>query len=251
MLKLMKYEFRKQAFSKVIILVLVGLLELLFFFGVAADKENVIATSMMLLMVFTFGALFFLAFESILTYSNDLKQKCSYMLFLTPNTSYGIVGAKVLSAAIQVVLAGIAFFLIFGLDGAVLIAKYDAINEVKEMITKFLKEIFQLEIALTDVVSVVAVVIASWISTITVAFFSITLSTTFLANNKFKGIVSFIIFIALNVFYNYVVEWILGSPADDMSNITTFFTLQCLITVCFTIITYLGTAWMLDKKVSV
>jgi len=251
MLKLMKYEFRKQAFSKIVILVLVGLIELLFFFGVASSKEKVIGTSMMLLIFFTIGALFFLAFESILTYSNDLKLKCSYMLFLTPNTSYSIVGAKVLSAGIQIILAGLAFFAVFALDGAVLIAKYDAIAEVKRMFLELVSQLFQLDIAFSDVVSVVAVIITGWISTITVAFFSITLSTTFLANSKLKGIVSFAIFIGLNYLYSYIVDLALELPTEDMTKITAYFALYSLFMIGFTIITYVGTAWMLDKKVSV
>lgn len=250
MLKLMKYEFRKQAFSKFAILALVCLIELLFFVGVVASIEKLIATSMMLLTLFTIGALFFLAFESILTYSNDLKQKCSYMLFLTPNTSYGIVGAKVLSAAIQIVLAGIAFFLIFALDGAVLITKYDAVSEVKKIMVQIINELFQIDIALSDVVSIVAVMIMGWISTITVAFLSITLSTTFLANSKFKGVASFAIFIALNLAYSYIIELTLGHT-EDLSNITMYYSLESLYLLCFTIITYVGTAWMLEKKVSV
>lgn len=250
MLKLMKYEFRKQAFSKAVILALVGLLELVFFYGVIASSEKVIATSMTILALFTCGALFFLAFESILTYSNDLKQKCSYMLFLTPNTSYGIVGAKVLTAGIQIILAGIAFFLIFAIDGGILIAKYDAIAEFKRIAAEFLREIFQLEVAFSDVIAVVSLIIISWISTITLAFFSITLSTTFLANNKFRGVVSFAIFIALNVAYSYITNLITGDLTIE-TNYTLFFGLQSLYMLILTIITYVGTAWMLDKKVSV
>jgi ABC-2 type transport system permease protein len=251
MLKLMKYEFRKQAFSKLVILSLVGLLELVFFFGVITSKENFIATSMSLLAVFTFGALFYLAFESIITYSNDLKQKCSYMLFLTPNTSYSIVGAKVLSAGIQIILAGLAFFVVFAIDGAVLIAKYDALAEVKELVLNALDEFFKLKIEFSDVASVSAALIAQWISTITLAFFSITLSTTFLANKKFKGIVSFALFIGLNILYSYIVDLTLGDVTNYTTRLTVYFALQTLYMVIFTIVTYVGTAWMLDKKVSV
>lgn len=247
----MKYEFRKQAFSKLVILALVGLLEVLFLFGVVASRENIIAMAMSLLAVFTMGALFFLAFESILTYSNDLKQKCSYMLFLTPNNSYSIVGAKVLSAGIQVILAGVAFFAVFAIDGGVLIAKYDAIAEVKRVILQMLDQFFQLKIQFSDIVSVVAVVITNWISTITVAFFSITLSTTFLANKKYKGVVSFIIFIVLNIVYSKITNLVLGDAADHLSSVSTFFIWESIIALLFTILTYIGTAWMLEKKVSV
>ncbi len=251
MLKLMKYEFRKQAFSKLIILILVGLIEILFFFGVVTDNEEMIAVAMGFLAIFTGGALFFLAFESILTYSNDLKQKSSYMLFLTPNTSYSIVGAKVLSAGLQIILAGIVFFVIFAINGGVLIVKYDAIAEVKKMILQLADQFFQLKIRFTDIASVVGQVIISWISTITVAFFSITLSTTFLANKKFKGMVSFIIFIVLNVLYNKITDLILGDVTKYSANVSTYFIGNSIILLAAIILTYMGTAWMLDKKVSV
>jgi hypothetical protein len=251
MLKLMKYEFRKQAFTKLVILSLIGLLELVFFFGVVTSRENVIGTTVGLFFMFAFGALFYLAFESIFTFSNDLKQKSSYMLFLTPNSTYSIVGAKVLAAAIQIVLAGIAFFAVFAINGGVLIAKYDMLAEVKRMILELLNQFFQLEISFSDVASVTAVMITSWISTITIAFFSITLSTTFLADKKFKGVISFAIFIGLNILISKIVDLVLGDINNYTNDFTLYFALSSLFMVCFTIITYVGTAWMLDKKVSV
>jgi hypothetical protein len=250
MLKLMKYEFRKQAFSKLVILALIGLFEIVFFYGVIRDNQNIIATVAGLLTLFTMGALFFLAFESIITYSNDLKQKCSYMLFLTPNTSYSIVGAKVLTAGIQIILAGVAFFALFVIDGGVLIAKYDSIANVKKIILQMFDQFFNLRIEFSDLVATVCVVVANWISIITLAFFSITLSTTFLANKKYKGIVSFIIFMALNYLYGKVSHLILGDMTD-LSKVSTIFMWQTLITVVFIFLTYIGTAWMLEKKVSV
>lgn len=248
MFKLMKYEFRKQAFSKFVILACIGLLELIFFYGVAFDKENVLATSMALLMFFTMAAMCFLAFESIITYSNDLKQKCSYMLFLTPNTSYSIVGAKVLAAGLQVILAAIAFFLIFALNGGILIAKYDALENVKEYLLSVLDEIFKLKIELKDIISVVTVMVVNWINIITLAFFSITISTTFLANKKYKGVVSFLIYLALNMAIGKVLNFVGDFAYNNIS--TAFFTISFL-SLIFTVLAYIGTAWMLEKKVSV
>jgi hypothetical protein len=194
--------------------------------------------------------MFFFAFEAIITYSNDLMQKSSYMLFLTPNTSYGIVGAKVLSAGIQIVLAGLAFFAVFAINGAVLIAKYNAIAKAKEFFKEMIRQIFQLDITFSDVASIVMVVITSWIFVVTLAFFSITLSTTFLANKKYKGILSFLIFIIINYVLEYIINYILKGPVDS-DKATLYFSIYSLYMLCFTIITYIGTAWMLEKKVSV
>ncbi len=251
MFKLIKYEFRKQAFSKLVILALVGLLQLVFFYGVIASNEDVIAMTMSLLALFSMGALFFLAFESILTYSNDLKQKSSYMLFLTPNTSYSIVGAKVLTAGIQIILAGIAFFAVFVLDGGILIAKYDVLAQVKKLLIQFMDQFFQLHIDISDTISVLTVIIMNWINTITLAFFSITLSTTFLADKKYKGVVSFLIFIALNIIISKITNLIVGDSGITFNSISTTLFTASAITLFFTVLTYIGTAWMLEKKVSV
>lgn len=251
MLKLMKYEFRKQAFSKLVILILVGLIELLFIFGIITGRENILATSMGLLGFFTFGAMFFLAFESIITYSNDLKQKCSYMLFLTPNTSYSIVGAKVISAGLQIILSGIAFFAVFAIDGAVLLAKYSSLEQIKKYALELINQTFKLDIQFSDVASLTAFLLLSWISVITVAFFSITLSTTFLANKKYKGILSFVIFIALNYLYDKICNLILGNSTLYLSRLTYYFSLNSILMAFFIVLTYVGTAWMLEKKVSV
>lgn len=250
MFKLIKYEFRKQMFSKLVILAVIGLIEASFLIGIALDKQDMINTSMGILFLFTFGALFFLAFESIITFSNDLKQKQSYMLFLTPNTTYGIVGAKVLSAAIQIVLAGISFAVVYAINGAILIAKFSNIAQIKEFLIQALNSFYNFDIKSSYLLLGVGVIIFSWLSTVTVAFFSITLSTTFLADKKYKGIVSFVIFLLINYVYGKISELILGN-VDFVASTNLFLVLQILYMVCFTVLTYLGTAWMLDKKVSV
>jgi len=250
MFKLIKYESKKQMFSKLVILAIIALIEIFFFAGIALSKEGMIANSMGILALFTMGALFFLAFESIITFNSDLKQKQSYMLFLTPNTTYGIVGAKVLYAAIQIVLAGIAFAGVFAINGGVLLAKYSSIAQFKEMVLTALNNFYNVEIKTSYVILAIILVVVLWLNTVTVAFFSITLSTTFLANKRFKGFVSFVIFLFLNYLYSKVADLTLGN-IEILQETTLYLVLQILYMLCFTIITYIGTAWMLDKKVSV
>ncbi len=181
MFKLIKYEFRKQAFSKLVILAVLGLIEVFFILGIALNKDDMIGTSMGILSLFTFGALFFLAFESIITFNNDLKLKQSYMLFLTPNTTYGIVGAKVLYAAIQIVLAGIAFVAVFAINGGMLVAKYSSLAQIKELIINGMNQLLNIDIKPSVVLLAVGIAIFMWLSTVTAAFFSITLSSTLLS----------------------------------------------------------------------
>lgn len=248
MLKLMKYEFRKQAFSKGVILGLVGLTELYFAISVLLGKQNHTTASMSILAVLTVAILFFVAYEAIITFSKDLKEKCSYMLFLTPHSSYAIVGAKVLSAGLQVLLVGIVLFAIIAGDLTIIFAKYSDIARIKDIIQEVMKEFLSLDVNGLDIFYVVVNTLFNWISVITLAFFSISLSATFLANKKYKGIVSFVIFIAINVLFTYIVKWTIG----DGSNFTqSYLLLSTLYNICFTVLTYVGTGYILDKKVSV
>ncbi|BCJ99439.1 hypothetical protein [Anaerocolumna chitinilytica] len=250
MLKLMKYELRKQAFSKLIILVITLLGELMFFTGLVLNRHNTIGLAMGLLTMFTFGAMFFIAFESIITYYNDLKQKQSYMLFLTPNTPYTIVGAKVLSSGVQIILSGVVFALIFGIDGAAMLARYASIKQIKELITSFVNMQFHVEIDGKLLILVVLALLISWISVITLAYLSITLSTTFLAEKKGKAIISFLIFILLEYIFSKGVNLIMNIPSLTLSASGTLI-LNIVLYAVITAVTYLVTAWMLDKKVSV
>lgn len=239
----MKYEFKKQAFSKIIILVLAGLLELFFAYGMIVDNQERIGVSIALFMVLAFGSILFISFECIITYSNDLKTKCSYMLFMTPHSSYSIIGAKALSTIVQILFAGAIFIAIGFLDFTLIVAKYADLSQMLD----YLSQMFQIQIDYTDVLIVIAAVLSGWICTILLAFFSITLSTTFLANKKGKGFVSFLIFLVLNYGISKVITLVLGS---SLSFTQIDFVLNILITAIFAAITYIGTSWMLEEKVS-
>lgn len=250
MLKLIKYELRKQAFSKLVIIIIAALGEAVVFTGLLLDRQNTIALGMSLLFLFTMGAMFFIAFESILTYYNDLKQKQSYMLFLTPHTPYTIVGAKVLSSGLQVILSGLAFGLIFAIDGAALLAKYSDLDEIKRFLHELINMKYNIDIDANLLILIALALLIIWISTITLAYLSITLSTTFLANKRGKALISFLIFLGLEYVFKkiaHLVGSIPGMPTGPHSSII----ISILLFMVLTVITYVATAWMLDKKVSV
>ena len=116
MLKLMKYEFRKQLFTKFAMLVVLGLLELYFLYGLVIKDEITVAKGEGFLIFYTFAAILFVSFECIVTFHNDLRTKQSYMLFMVPESTYSVVGAKVLSAMIQILLTALLFGAVAFLD---------------------------------------------------------------------------------------------------------------------------------------
>ena len=170
------------------------------------------------------------------------------MLFLTPNSSYKIVGAKTIAAAAQILLVGAAFLVLAAIDITILVARYEDLESAWEFLQMMVKEMFGVIVDVKMIILYITTLILSWICTVCLAFFSITLSTTFLANKKWKGIVSFIIFLTLNWLFGKVVKASLGNTL----NYTDYhYFLNCLYQLLFTIITFVGTGFMLEKKVSV
>ena len=247
MLKLMKYEFRKQLFSKLAIVGILLLLELYFFYGLLAENGDAMGTSAGLLGILTFVAILFVSFECIFTFNNDLKTKQSYMLFMTPQSAYSIMGAKILSAIVQIILVALFFGVVAVADVFAILAKKGDVKEFFEMCQQFIQTVFNIEVNVGLLLMIVAEVLISWMLTVILGMFSITLSTTFMANSKARGIVSFLIFIALNVVLSKVSDLI----SDGLVMDTKEFLLMLVFYTAVTVATYIGTAWMLEKKVCV
>lgn len=254
MLKLMKYEFRKSALSKLIILALATILEVIFVIGMVIGNQDYQAFGLGLMTMLAFAATFYVAFESISVLSKDLKTKNSYMLFLTPHTSYAIVGAKVLASGIQIILTGLAFLFIFIADGFALVAQYSSIAMIKDMIQAFFQKLTQSELRLDTIVLMFILMLLFWVFITTLSFFSITLSTTVLANNKLKGVLSFAIFIGIFTVFGKLSDFfsnsLMGNGVIFFSDNLQFIYASLFILV-FIVATYLGTALLLEKKVSV
>ncbi|MBQ9120480.1 MAG: hypothetical protein IJY09_10600 [Lachnospiraceae bacterium] len=247
MLKLMKYEFRKQLFSKLAIAGILILLEIYFFYGLLADNGDAMGTSAGLLGALTFVAILYVSFECIFTFNNDLKTKQSYMLFMTPQSTYSIMGAKILSAILQIILVALVFGAVVAADVFAIIAKNGNVKDFLELCQQFIQAVFELEVDAGTVVIVLAEILVEWMLLVILGMFSITLSTTFMANSKARGVVSFVIFIALNVVLSKVSNLFVDGLITEVKDLAMILVLYAVITV----VTYIATAWMLEKKVSV
>lgn len=247
MLKLMKYEFRKQLFTKFAILGIMVLLELYFFYGLLFEKENVAVSATVFLVIFAVIAILFVSFECIFTFNNDLKTKQSYMLFMVPQSTYSIMGAKVLSAIVQIILVSLFFGVVAAADLFAIAAKNGNIEDFLKMCQEFINVIFKIRVSTKEVVMVVSSIVISWSLTIILAMLSITLSTTFMANVRGRGVVSFVIFIVLNIALSKLANVLFPDRIFEMGE----FLLEMLFYAVTIALSYLATAWMLNKKVSV
>ena len=116
MLKLMKYELRKTAFSKLVLLVITAVAEIAFLIGVFWKKDNILAMGIIFLVMCTIFGVIYIGIESVNVLHRDLNTKQSYMLFLTPKSSYQILGAKILENGISIIMAGAFFAALAALD---------------------------------------------------------------------------------------------------------------------------------------
>lgn len=243
MLKLMKYEFRKQMFTKFIMLFLAGLLEVFFLFGVFTENGDRVAIASALFIFLAIGSVLFVSFECIITYSQDMKTKCSYMLFMTPHTSYAIIGAKTLATIVQILAVSLAYILIGLGDFVILLAKSDELSNLVD----YLSEMFHIDITAGSFILGTLTAVSSWICVVLFAFLAITISTTFLANKRGKALVSFIIFLVITYIQSKVTNLVIDSAIPFTR---TDYILNIVITVIFAAMSYIATSYMLEKKVS-
>lgn len=251
--KLIKYEFRKQLMSKLVVGVVIAVLQFVFLIGVFSDNENWTAVGLGFTMTVAMISLLYFSFESIVTYSNDLKTKQSYMLFLTPCNMFQIVGAKLVTTILQIFVCGCAFAAIGIGDVFLLCAKKGTVTELIEGVKEFVQMLTGVEIRLAEIVYIVLMLLIAWLVFIALAMFAITLSTTLLSNWKFKGIASVAIYFAL--------DWCVAKVATLVTP-TGFLEGEYLVVTAEAwafigvyavalALSYVGTALLLDKKVSV
>jgi hypothetical protein len=247
MLKLAKYELKKQMFSKFIILVLLGIVEIIFAYGVFINNVNKMGFGFGLLILLAFLSIMYLSFESIVTYSTDMKTKNSYMLFLTPNSSYRIIGAKVLTGGLQILLGGLFFFAVGAIDLFIVAVRSEGVSNAIDAIRRLIREGVDIDVNLDNSIITCVTVLIFWISVITLAFLCITLSTTFLANKKYKGILSFALFVIISIVQDKLYDATFGTL--DFTYVQNLFASIGWYLVLI-VASFFVTSWMLEKKVS-
>lgn len=247
MLKLMKYEVRKTMFSKVIILIITALAEIAYLIGVFAKKEDIMAWGIMGLTMCALIGIFYIGIESLIVFHRDLNTKQSYMLFLTPNSSYRILGAKVLENGIAIFVSGAFFALLAALDITIGILYIGGLKEFIDTIQEVIKHVqLQIEIYPEQILMAFFVTLSSWLLMIVTGYLAIVLSATVLAGKKFSGLLSFALYLLL-----FGVSGKLIDLVPEMQNFYLRFGLIMAVTFVIIFIMYAVTGWIMEKKLSV
>ncbi len=269
MLKLMKYEFRKNRALLLVILGIIAALEIYFLFcAKAAARQTLINTpanydygpersllvSISLLTAASFGTALAVFIMGVSGYSRELNQKTSYLLFMTPKSALAIVGAKLLFTLI----AGVAFAaLLMGLASVDFPIMLDSIGRewrgYYNMLDVFMAQNdLSLTGALLTIAFFVCVVFLSVISTVGIAYLAITLSATFMRGKKGHALISVLLFALLVWANSRLTNMFIDTSSIDLENIHDLIRLvtpQIAQDVCVLALSIFACAWMLKRRV--
>ncbi|MBQ7656341.1 MAG: hypothetical protein IJS41_07525 [Clostridia bacterium] len=253
MLKLMKYEFRKTWFTKLILLGVTAVAEILFLFGLYLENENTLGTSVFLLTILAIGGVLVIGLQSVITLHQDMNTRQSYMLFMTPNSSYVILGAKVLEFGLSVAVTGAFFFALGTLDITLLFAKSGELNQLWNMIQDFLSRITLangtsiLNLNTQTMAIVTFNMLCAWINMVTTAYLAVTVSAALLNGKRFNGLLSFILFLAIS----WASGWLEQIATQQIPSVETSMLVQGGIALLTAAVMYVATAQIMEKKLSV
>ncbi|MDY3249678.1 MAG: hypothetical protein SOX32_04940 [Candidatus Choladocola sp.] len=247
MLKLMKYEFRKTMFSKMILLIITAVVEVAYLAGVFLKWEKGLAIGMVGLVFCAVIGIFYIGIESLIVFQKDLNTKRSYMLFMTPRNSYEILGAKVLENGISIFLTGACFGLLAAVDMSIAVLYIGGLQEFLDMLRQLAITI-NVEIDVPAVTMVLTVIsgLASWLMMVVTGYFAIILCATVLAGKRFSGLVSFLLYL--------LIGWGTGTLLDlipEMANRDLRLGIVLLASFGIVAAMYVVSGWIMERKLSV
>ena len=242
MLKLMKYELRKMRTGLCVLLGLLVAMEALFLLKYREGGEELPAVAIILWVYGLLGTILFTLFRGPAIYSKELKQRTSYLMFMTPNSALKILLAKVLTG----MLASTAFILLYG---AAALLDF-------ELARKFYGEgisfsaIFDLLFSgmtggqMTYLIGMgVASGFASFLYMSAAIYLSETLSATILQGKKGRGGLTLLFWCVITTVIGRLNEWCWGLEQGLVP-------LPLLLSLALGAIGIWGSAMLLEKKVS-
>ena len=108
---LIKYEWRKQRMTRILILACLLAFVVLFVAGAVLRNDTLVAIS---ILIMTFAGMFgilYVGIENIVILNRDLKTKQSYMLWMVPHSTYEILASKIIAGILQMAFVFMAFFI--------------------------------------------------------------------------------------------------------------------------------------------
>ena len=275
MLKLIKYELRKNRALLLVILGVIIALEGYFLvsahmtgslkealsqrwtqeaFDASNKAEGNLVASMALLVVASFGTALAVFIMGVAGYSRELNQKSSYLIFMTPKSTTSIIGSKLLFTLLTGVVFATLLVCLAAVDFPMML---NSLGEEWEgyynLLDWFMAENdMSLAGILLTVVFYVGVVFLSIVSTVSIAYLAITLSATFMRGKKGHALVSILLFIALVTANSRLSNFFLNNRTYEFEKAVDLLGAlwpQILQDVGVIAVSLFACAWMLKRRV--
>ncbi len=250
MLKLFKYEWRKQIGSKIIIGCILLALCVFYVLGTLLKKDGWSELAMVFLVLAGVFASIYVGIESLLVLDRDVRTKESYMLFMVPKSAYQILAAKILAAICQILLTIVMFGAAFVICFTAYMAANESIAEMLDYLRQMVEQMFEVEIEWDMVALAVTSMFVSWINMIASGFAAIIAVRTVLSRTKLAGLLAFVVYLLINWGTNLLTGRINGlSTGEDTWML--YYSLGLAATAGITVVLLVLSGWMAEKKLSV
>ena len=246
MLRLLKYELRKTMMPKLILLGVTLIAQAVFLAGLWGKKDSTLAIGAVLLFFIAIIGIAMMGILSLATLHRDMNTRQGYMLFMTPNSCYKILGAKVIECGVSILLAGAFFFALGILDFSLLLGE-GTNQQIWDMVTDLIRSInSSIILDAPHISALVFSMLACWLCTITTAYLADVICTSLLYGKKGSLIITFILFIVLN----YAISRLLQLVPSSIGVIPVLLW-QGVIALVLAGIMYVITARLMEKYLSV
>lgn len=246
--KLMKYEWKKQRTSRMIVMVALAVCVLTFLGGMLVEKDALMGISAMLLLVGSYFVVFYMGIESILILNRDLKTKQSYMIWMTPKSVWEILGAKFVVAIAQMFFV----FALYAIAGLGTIQYVGELGNVFAIIRDSFIRVSGEEQLIAQIIWNLLCIFVRWTEVVMVGYLAVIVSRTILRDSKYAGGISIVAFFVII----FIIEKIYNLISNVLPNVevagNSFFGVGYLvyyIIICVAV--FLLSGWMADKKLSV
>lgn len=251
MLKLIKYEYRRNISGILVMLGLILAAQGYFLWGVAKMSMEHVTVAASLLMTLTGVAVSVVLLYSVSLYSKELNAKTSYLTFMTPNSSAKILGAKLLAT----LLLGLVYAALLGgclvWDFTTMRRLFPEIQFLQSMVDALL---IQANTNLSELLVVIGSFavdfLVNFYATVVIAYLAITISATALQNKRFKGLLSLILFLAIMAAMIYLLNLLPGGYYSTMEEMMLNTLPGILVSLAFAVAAFLLSARLLTKRVS-
>lgn len=210
--KLIKYELRKQRTSRMVIFIALAVALVCFWAGIALNSGGLTGISVTAMIFGAVFVLFYTGIEGILVFNRDLRTKQSYMLWMIPRSIWEILGAKFISAILQMLIVFGVSCAAVAVSTAGAVLTIGGLSDFMEMVRMMSESFVRGGLHWGDLVSLAFLMFLSWTLIIMTGFLAVILARTILIRSRFAGLLAVILFFVIDFVVARVYDLICRIP---------------------------------------